>query len=375
MEPIRTCVLGTGLAAFAFHVPFLIALPELFSLNAVLERNPKAEGGKLQERFGITATVYRTLDEVLNDKDIELIIIATPNDTHYEFARKSLEAGKHVLVDKPVTATVDQAKELGELAKSKNLILYAFQNRRWDSDFLALRKLLALPPSSPQYIGHVWELQSRYERHRSALKGTWRDELLPAAGQMYDIGAHLIDQTLLLFGRPESLTAFKQNVRALGHPDVDDTFTILLHYPVNPNRPHPLTVILSEAMFSVISRPQRYIVRGSKGTFHKYGVDVQEGQLRAITDPTSIHESGFGREPSDTHGTVEILQENGQIVNNRWPSHENGCYIKLFQNLAASIREGAELEVKWEEATSVVGLLELAHRSAKEGKTLPVNPQ
>jgi predicted dehydrogenase len=95
MEPIRTCVLGTGLAGLTFHVPFILALPELFSLNAVLERSPKVEGGKLQERFGVTATVYRTLDEVLNDKDIELIVIATPNETHYEFAKKSLEAGKH----------------------------------------------------------------------------------------------------------------------------------------------------------------------------------------------------------------------------------------------------------------------------------------
>ena len=95
MEPIRTCVLGTGLAGLTFHVPFILALPELFSLNAVLERSPKTEGGKLQERFGVTATVYTALEEVLNDKDIELIVIATPNETHYEFAKKSLQAGKH----------------------------------------------------------------------------------------------------------------------------------------------------------------------------------------------------------------------------------------------------------------------------------------
>ena len=95
MEPIRTCVLGTGLAGLTFHVPFILALPELFSLNAVLERNPKTEGGKLQERFGVSATVYTTLDDVLNAKDIELVVIATPNETHYEFSKRSLEAGKH----------------------------------------------------------------------------------------------------------------------------------------------------------------------------------------------------------------------------------------------------------------------------------------
>ena len=176
---------------------------------------------------------------------------------------------------------------------------------------------------------------SRFDRYRTALKGTWKDEPSPAAGQIYDLGTHLIDQALVLFGRPQSLTAFKQNIRGIGHPDVDDSvrqgfqslwieiadprlqFSIFLHYPANPNRPHPLTVILRAAILSVNSRPVRYVVRGTKGTFHKYGVDVQEDQLRVITDPTSIHESGFGREPRDIHGTVENLQEGGQIVNNR----------------------------------------------------------
>ena len=153
---------------------------------------------------------------------------------------------------------------------------------------------------------------------------------------IYDLGTHLIDQALVLFGRPESLTAFKQNIRGVGHPDVDDSvsqdcpglsyanrltpglqFSIFLYYPANPNRPHPLTVILRMAILSVHSRQVRYVVRGTKGTFHKCGVDVQADQLRVITDPTSIHESGFGREPTDIHGTIENLQSGGQIVNNR----------------------------------------------------------
>lgn len=150
-------------------------------------------------------------------------------------------------------------------------------------------------------------------------------------------------------------------------------------------------MVLRAAILSVHTRPVRYVVRGTKGTFHKYGVDVQEGQLRVITDPTSIHASVFGREPWDIDGTIENLQEGGQIVNNRqvplplsalrnrltgvcsWPSHESGSYVKLFENLAACIREGAESAVKWDEATSVVQLVELAHQSAREGKTLTVN--
>ena len=166
------------------------------------------------------------------------------------------------------------------------------------------------------------------------MKGTWKDKPSPAAGLIYDLGSHLIDQSLVLFGRPESLTAFKQNIRGIGHPGVDDSvngntvlmnrktdprlqFSIFLHYPANPDRPHQLTVILRAAILSVHSRPVRYVVRGTKGTFHKYGIDVQEDQLRAMTDPMSIHASVFGREPRDIDGAVENLQEGGQIANNR----------------------------------------------------------
>ena len=147
-----------------------------------------------------------------------------------------------VLVDKPVTSTVREAEELGALAKSKDLVLYAFQNRRWDQDYLALCRLLALPDTSPQSLGMLLEFESVYvpkniaefsnliyailisfDRFRPSLKGTWKDEPLPANGQTFDLGAHLVDQALQLFGRPQKLTAFMQNVRGIGHPEVEDT--------------------------------------------------------------------------------------------------------------------------------------------------------
>jgi predicted dehydrogenase len=177
-KPINTCVLGLGLAGLTFHVPFVIALPRQFTLHSVLERNPQSPGGKVHDRFGITTKIHRTLDEALNDADIELIIVATPSETHYALAKAALQAGKHggcivwslqrqsannslkVLVDKPVTATAEQAEELGALAKSKSLVLYAFQNRRWDQEYLALRHLLALPDTSPQSLGTVLEFES-----------------------------------------------------------------------------------------------------------------------------------------------------------------------------------------------------------------------
>lgn len=173
---INVCVLGVGLAGLTFHVPFVLALPGLFSLHSVLERNPSSPAGKVHDRFGVAVKIHRSLDHVLHDPQIDLVIVATPNQTHYDFAKAALQAGKHgiiplssvtylltilVLVDKPVTATAAQARELGVIAREKGLVLYAYQNRRWDSDFLALKRLLVLPRSSPQSLGPLIEFSSQ----------------------------------------------------------------------------------------------------------------------------------------------------------------------------------------------------------------------
>ena len=180
MAPIKTCVLGVGLAGSTFHIPFLLALPNLFTLYAVLEPHPQFQGDGLKQRFGVETIIYRRIEQVVGDNDIELVIVATPNDTHYALAKAALEAGKHgtyyissylfpkkspdavtVLVDKPVTETVAQAKALEAIAISKGLVLYGHQNKRWDSDHIALKQLLALPPSSPQYLGNLLEFESQ----------------------------------------------------------------------------------------------------------------------------------------------------------------------------------------------------------------------
>ncbi|KAF9263540.1 NAD(P)-binding protein [Marasmius fiardii PR-910] len=371
--PIKTCILGVGLAGLTFHAPFVLALPDLFTLHSVLERNPKTPGGKLCERFGVEAKIHRTIDDVIADPEIELVIVGTPNETHYRFAKAALEAEKHVLVDKPVTSSVAEAKELGALAQSKNLVLYGFQNRRWDSDFLALRRLLDLGESNPQSIGTVHEFESHFDRYRSTLKGTWKDEPSPAAGQLFDLGAHLIDQTLTLFGRPSKVTAFTQNTRGIGSPEVEDTFTVHLQYPAGPALRYPLTAILRSHILSVRSPQLRYIVKGAKGTYSKYGVDIQEGQLKAISGPTDIFSNTYGLEPESMWGELEnIGADEVTVKKSKWPSAEAGCYIELFKNLADAIRNGAELAVKWSEATAVIEMIELAHKSAKGGATIQV---
>ncbi|KAF9534158.1 hypothetical protein CPB83DRAFT_803853 [Crepidotus variabilis] len=371
--PIKTCVLGVGLSGLTFHVPFILALPELFELHSVLERNPQTEGGKVKERFDVAPKIHRSLDKVLADKDIELVIIGTPNQTHYDFAKAILQSGKHVLVDKPVTASAQQAKELGELARSKGLILYAFQNRRWDSDFLALKHLLAQEETASLSLGAITELESHFDRYRKALKGTWKDEALPASGQTFDLGSHLIDQTLVLFGRPSRLTAFIQNLRGVGNAEVDDSFTIHMHYDAGPRSQYPLTVILRGHILSARSPQVRYVVRGTKGTYLKFGIDVQEDALKIISSPKAILEAAFGQEPKNIWGTIDKLEADDlTVTKHTWPSEKSGSYIELFKNLANAIRNGAELAVKWEEATSVIEMIELAHLSSKKGITVSV---
>ncbi|KII95329.1 hypothetical protein PLICRDRAFT_96730 [Plicaturopsis crispa FD-325 SS-3] len=367
---IKTCVLGVGLSGLTFHVPFILALPELFTLTAVLERNPSTPGGKAHARFGVSPKIHKSFEDVLNDDEIELVIIGTPNDTHYDFAKRALQKGKHVLVDKPVTTTVAEAKELGALAKDKGLVLYAFQNRRWDSDFLTLRKLLALPSSSENSLGTITSFESRFDRYRAGTKGTWKDEARPGAGQTYDLGTHLIDQTLVLFGRPATLTAFIRNTRHVGNPAVDDTFSLVLHYP-RVSEPD-LTVTLGANILSARKHQVRYVVQGTKGTYEKRGVDVQEDTLKVIEGPKNIFDDSYGAEPEGIWGRLDNLKADGSVSSEIWPSTERGRYVELFKNLAGAIRGGDELAVKWEESTAVIELVELAYRSAKEGRTVEV---
>lgn len=383
--PIQTAVLGVGLGGLTFHIPFVLALPQYFTLRAVLERNPAQPGGKLAARFGPEAakgvTVYRTYEEVLADSEIELIVISTPSETHYALAKQALEAGKHVLVDKPVTASAKDAYELGDLARAKQRILYPFQNRRWDSDFLTLRKLLNLPPSDPRSLGTLVEFESRFDRYRTVLKNTWKDLPIPANGLTYDLGAHLIDQALVLFGRPQKITAFVENVRGIGHKDVDDACTIYLHYPGLPAvgsdvQPASLTCILRGHSLSVRTQQVRYVVRGVRGTFTKGGVDVQEDQLKVIPDIKQITTSPeYGVEPESIWGSVENITAGGKVVKETWPSTEKGNYAGLFEDLAKTIREGKEQAVKWAESAEVVELIELAYKSAKEERTIVVPPR
>ncbi|PVG04835.1 NAD(P)-binding protein [Serendipita vermifera] len=368
--PVQVALIGLGIAGTIFHTPLVLSLPNLFTLRYVVDivGDPSSAGQEaFVEKYGPNAKFTSKFDDVLSDPEIGMVIVASPTYTHFDFTKAALEAGKHVLVDKPVTVTYKEAKKLGEIARQRNRVLYAFQNRRWDSDYLTLRRIL-----QEGKLGAVTDFVSHYDRYRDFLKGTWKERAVPGGGQFYSLGPHLIDQTLNAFGRPASVTAFIQNIRGTGDLNVDDDFTIILHYPRTEKNSHLLTATLRGHLLSLRSPQQRFVVRGSKGTFSKYGMDAQEEQMKKHGHKAFL-QNDFAIEPSNIWGQLETLDENGQVKSTRVES-EKGHYQDLYRNLFAVIREGAEPAVKWEEAELTMLITELAIRSSKEGKTIPIPP-
>ncbi|KAF8741349.1 Oxidoreductase family, C-terminal alpha/beta domain, partial [Rhizoctonia solani] len=358
VQPIRTGVIGVGSSAITFHVPFLLALPNLFEVYSVLERKATGEqkksGGTIGAKFNIPAIrVINTIEEFLADPELQLVIITTPNETHYPFAKAAIQAKKHVLLEKPVTPTYAEAKELDSLAKSQGIILSAFQNRRWDSDFLTLKKLV-----SEGKLGDLVEFESRFDRYRPSPRTTafWREAAGPGAGHTFDLGPHLIDQVLQLFGRPNRLTASIQNLRGFGGPAVDDT-------------PYPIRATVAASSLSVKKSQLRFSVRGSKGSYEKRGLDPQEDQLKARK--VAVLDAQFGREDETIAGILDFINDNGTIESTTVTS-EKGSYQSLFENLAGAIASGADLQVKFEQSAAVIQMIELAMLSSKEGRTVEV---
>ena len=326
---IRVGLAGHGLAGSVFHAP-LIRACERMELSAVLTSRD------VPQRIG-------TLDELLERSD--LVVVATPNTTHFDIAAAALAAGKHVIVDKPFTVTLDEADELIALAKERERLLTVFHNRRWDSDFLTVRKLL------PQ-LGDVLLFEAHWDRFRPAIKQGWREKPEPGSGLLSDLGPHLIDQALVLFGMPDSISADILAQRE--DAKVDDYFDLTLHYGARRAR-------LSSS--SLVASPRaRFAAYGTKGAFVKYGLDPQEAQLKAGIDPRS---DGFALDDSD--GTLTF----GDGRTGKMPS-ERGDYLAFYEAVAAAILDGTPPPVAPQDARDGLLLIDLARRAAAEGRTLPV---
>jgi scyllo-inositol 2-dehydrogenase (NADP+) len=341
-------LIGYGLAGRSFHAPVIRAVPEL-RLAAILQRS----GHGAAEKYPDVRSV-RTLDELLAIKEIRLVVIATPNDSHFPLAQQCLAAGRDVLVDKPFTTTLAEAIELVEFAKQQGRLLTVYQNRRYDGDFQAIMQLVASGA-----LGRIVQFESNYDRFRPQLRpGAWRERSGPGTGIFFDIAPHLIDHALLLFGMPEALTA---DIRIEREGAVaDDAFDLAFHYP------HGLRADLRSSILAAATRA-RFILHGTQGAFVKQSFDPQENNLRHGHVPVV---GSWGAEPEEKWGLL-TLSENGTLTERRVPS-ANCDYRDFYANLRDAILRKAKLAVSPEWALDVMRLLELARQSSKERRTVSV---
>ncbi|MGF1925448.1 MAG: Gfo/Idh/MocA family protein, partial [Bacteroidia bacterium] len=300
---ITTGLLAFGMSGKVFHAPFIEAHPG-FHLHGITERNRKVA---VLDYPSIIS--YDSIDELIADDEIDLVIINTPNFTHYEYAKQALLAGKHILVEKPFTAASTQAKELFALAKSVGKKALVYQNRRYDSGYNAVKKVI-----DSGYLGRLVEVHFRYDRYRNEISPKFfKEEPYEASGLMYDLGPHLVDQAISLFGKPDKFQKTLAKHRA--KTQVDDYFMIHLSYP------NDLNVFLTASML-VAEIKDAFVVNGMMGSFSKNHADVQEAQLLKSMKPTA---EVYGIEDPADAGRLTVVEPDGGRTTSIVPS-EKGDY-------------------------------------------------
>jgi predicted dehydrogenase len=351
MKTINTGLIGYGMAGRIFHAPFLNIVPG-FNLSKICTNNPDSIR-LANERYPQTSIVSKP-EDIFHDDNIDLVFVLTPNETHYDLTKKALLAGKNVVVDKPFTATAAQADELIELSKNTRKLLTVYQNRRYVSDFKTVKKLLEAGT-----LGKIVEFTSCFDRYVPGLRRKkWKEEPREACGVLYDLGAHLIDQVLQLFGMPLEVTA---NIRYQRENTlIDDYFMLTLQY-------QETTVYLHSGMLVKTPGPV-FAIHGTNGSFIKYGLDVQEGHLDEGRIPVG---KDWGKEPQSMWGTLSTYI-NGLPVTATVES-ESGNYTEYFENLRDAIWGKAPLAVNPADSRNVVKIIELAFQSAKEKRTVQVS--
>ncbi|MFG2815161.1 Gfo/Idh/MocA family oxidoreductase [Streptomyces sp. NPDC048410] len=351
--PLRVGLIGYGLAGSVFHAP-LIAATDGLVLDTVVTSNPERQEQARAEFPDVR--VAATPEELLaRAGELDLVVIASPNKTHVPLATAAIKAGLPVVVDKPISGTAAEARELAALADEHGVLLSVFQNRRWDNDFLTLRKLVA-----DGDLGDVWRFESRFERWRPQLKGGWRESGDPAeiGGLLYDLGSHVVDQALVLFG-PVTEVYAEAVVRRDGAETDDDTFLALTH--VSGVRSH-LYVSVATAQLG-----PRFRVLGSRAGFVKYGLDPQEAALRDGDRPDA--EAAWGVEEESLWGRLgagESPVTGGGTAVETLP----GDYPAYYAAVAAAVRGTDPNPVTALEAAETLDVLEAARRSARDKVTV-----
>ena len=344
-ENLKVGLMGYGFAGETFHAPVIQHCGRA-SVAAIATGKPERAGADYPH-----AQIVETFDALLAIDSLDAIVIATPNDTHFDLARRALEAGKNVVVDKPVTLSGVDTQTLAALATSRKLLFAPFHNRRWDGDFMTVRALI-----ESGRLGRVTHYESHFDRFRPKVPQRWREEASRGGGLLFDLGPHLIDQALALFGRPETVYATVKAQR--DHASAPDYVHLLLGYADKE-------IVLHASALAALE-PPRFTIHGTRGSYVKTGLDVQEDQLKAGLRPGNPE---FGKNPPgllrEIDGDHDLRQEFAT---------RDGAYVEFYRSLAASVLDGKAFPVSTHDAIDVMTIIDLAIQSDAEGRRLPFKP-
>jgi scyllo-inositol 2-dehydrogenase (NADP+) len=340
-------LIGFGLGGRCFHAPIIRAVDGL-RLSAILQRTGDSAAQQYPD-----VRVVRTIDELLSIDSLKLIVIATPNQTHFPLAKRALEAGRHVVVDKPFTTTVSEALELIRLARHHNRLLTVYHSRRFDADFQALCKTVATGQ-----LGRILRFEDTYDRYRPTSKpNAWREQPGPGSGVLFDLAPHLLDQAFVLLGEPEAITA-DARIERRGFL-TDDAFDILLHYPEGAR------ALLRATMLAATPRP-RFVVLAEKGSYVKRDFDPLEMTLRY--GPVPEPGQSWVLEKKENYG--ELTPANGEArTTQKIPSF--GDWRDFYVNLRDVILRTAAPLITTHQILNVMQALELCLESQKKHATIP----
>ena len=336
-KSLKTGLLSFGMSGKLFHAPF-IAENNHFDFVAVVERSKKEA-----QRYYPNIISYDSVEELFNNVEIELVIINTPNNTHFELAKKALEAGKHILVEKPFVATSEEAKQLFELGRSLNKKVMVYQNRRWNSDFYSVKNII-----ESKKIGDLIEMHVRFDRYRSKIGSKiFKETPLPASGIAYDLGSHMIDQIIYLFGKPEK--SLKLGTKNREGTQVEDYVSFVLSYGKG------LQVFVTTS-YLVADSGDAYVLHGTAGSFKKGRSDIQETQLEAGMKPSDPQ---YGIESENDQGTLTTFNAQNEKVVERIAA-QSSTFSDLFGLVYQTVRNNHAFPVTEEQIITQLEILEQA---------------
>lgn len=336
---LRVALLGYGYAGQTFHLPLLTHVKGLRVTHVVSSKQKLRLPG---------IRVTPATEEVFGDPQLDLVVIATPNDSHFPLARAALLGGKNVVVDKPFTTTVAEARELIALAKKSRLLLSVFHNRRWDADYLTVKRLL-----HENRLGEVMHFESHFDRFRPQVQDRWRERAGPGSGVWFDLGSHLADQALQLFGAPDFIYADLAAQRP--GATTTDYFHVAMEYNVSRVILHASSLVAAET--------PRFALHGARGSYMKYGLDTQEEALKQGQVPGG---RGWGNDPRQ--GT--LFAPKGKSVHSRSVPNLRGNYLAYYEAVRDALLHGKLNPVPPEEALQVMQVLETGEESARLGKKI-----